>query len=101
MKVILLTDVNKVGKKDQVVEVKEGYGRNFLLARKLAVEATDANLKELNIPDYASSSAVKIGAALKDAAIQHRQEKRKLDEAFARKRESLLSQLTTTKERET
>ncbi|WP_295475845.1 type I restriction-modification system subunit M/S [uncultured Subdoligranulum sp.] len=60
-----------------------------------------ANLKELNIPDYASSSAVKIGAALKDAAIQHRQEKRKLDEAFARKRESLLSQLTTTKERET
>ena len=47
MKVILLTDVNKVGKKDQVVEVKEGYGRNFLLARKLAVEATDANLKEL------------------------------------------------------
>ena len=47
MKVILLTDVNKVGKKDQVVEVKEGYGRNYLLARKLAVEATDANLKEL------------------------------------------------------
>jgi len=47
MKVILLTDVDKVGKKDQVIDVKEGYGRNFLLARKLAVEATDANLKEL------------------------------------------------------
>ena len=47
MKVILLQDVNKVGKKDQILEVKEGYGRNYLLARKLAVEATDANLKEL------------------------------------------------------
>lgn len=47
MKVILLADVDKIGKKDQVLEVKEGYGRNYLLARKLAVEATPANLKEL------------------------------------------------------
>lgn len=47
MKVILLQDVNKVGKKDQLIEVKEGYARNYLLAQKLAVEATPANLKEL------------------------------------------------------
>lgn len=40
MKVILLADVDKIGKKDQVLEVKEGYGRNYLLARKVAVEAT-------------------------------------------------------------
>ena len=47
MKVILLADVPKVGKKDQVLEVKEGYARNFLFTKKLAVEATPANMKEL------------------------------------------------------
>ena len=47
MKVILLQDVPKVGKKDQVLEVKEGYARNFLFTKKLAVEATPANMKEL------------------------------------------------------
>lgn len=47
MKVILLEDVNKVGKKDQVLEVKEGYARNYLFAKKLAIEATPANMKEL------------------------------------------------------
>lgn len=47
MKIILLQDVPKVGKKDQVLEVKEGYARNFLFTKKLAVEATPANMKEL------------------------------------------------------
>lgn len=47
MKVILLQDVPKVGKKDQVLDVKEGYARNFLFTKKLAVEATPANMKEL------------------------------------------------------
>ena len=40
MKVILLSDVKNVGKKGQVVEVSDGYGRNFLIARKLAVPET-------------------------------------------------------------
>ena len=45
MKVILQQDVKKVGSKGDVVEVSEGYGRNFLLPKKLAVEATAANLE--------------------------------------------------------
>ena len=40
MKVILLSDVKKVGKKGEIVEVADGYGRNFLLHKKLAVLAT-------------------------------------------------------------
>lgn len=47
MKVILLADVPSVGKKDQVLEAKEGYARNYLFPKKLAVEATPANMKEL------------------------------------------------------
>ena len=44
MKLILMEDVKKVGKKGDIVEVADGYGRNFLLPRKLAAEATVANL---------------------------------------------------------
>ncbi len=41
MKVILLSDVKKVGKKGELVDVADGYGRNYLIANKLAVLATD------------------------------------------------------------
>ena len=40
MKVILLKDIKGTGKKDQILEVSDGYGRNFLLPRKMAIEAT-------------------------------------------------------------
>lgn len=48
MKVILLSDVKKVGKKGEVVEVSDGYARNFLLRQKLAVEATKRSMEILD-----------------------------------------------------
>ena len=48
MKVILLQDVKKIGKKGEVINTSDGYARNFLFPRKLAQEATDANLHILN-----------------------------------------------------
>ena len=47
MKVILTQDVKGPGKKGEVVEVSEGYAQNFLLKRKLAVEATNQAMNEL------------------------------------------------------
>ena len=44
MKVILQQDIKSVGKKGDIVEVSEGYGRNFLLPKKFATEATAVNL---------------------------------------------------------
>ena len=47
MQIILQEDVEKLGTRGEVVAVKEGYARNFLLPRKLALEASPGNLKRL------------------------------------------------------
>lgn len=47
MKVILTREIKGVGRPDDVVNVSEGYARNYLFPRKLAVPATEANLAEL------------------------------------------------------
>lgn len=48
MKVILLSDVKKVGKKGEIVDVSDGYARNFLFAKKLAVVASETGKKVLD-----------------------------------------------------
>ena len=47
MKVILLEDVKGTGKKGQVIETSDGHARNFLIPRKLGIEASKANLSDL------------------------------------------------------
>ena len=48
MKVILLDDVNKVGRRGDVRDVSDGYARNFLIPKKLALSATAGNLNNLD-----------------------------------------------------
>lgn len=70
MKVILLADVKGTGKKEQIVEVSDGYARNFLLPRKLAAEATSTAM-----------NAVKRAKAAEDhRETQRRQEAAELAE---------------------
>ena len=47
MKVVLLKDVRNIGKRDEVLNVSDGYARNFLFPQKLAVEATPGAMKEI------------------------------------------------------
>ena len=49
MKVILLEDVKSLGKKGDLVEVNNGYARNFILPKKLGVEATGKNINDLKL----------------------------------------------------
>ena len=47
MQVILIQDVNNLGGANELVTVKNGYGRNFLIPKKIAVEASPSNLKQM------------------------------------------------------
>lgn len=71
MKVILQQDVKKLGKKGEIVEVSEGYGRNFLLPRKVAVLATAQNLNVANA--QAGSKARKQAMAADEAKLMAKQ----------------------------
>ena len=55
MKVILKQDVEKLGKTGDVVKVAPGYGRNYLLPKRIAVEATAGNLKIMEIDRLAAA----------------------------------------------
>ena len=49
MDIVLLADVKALGKKGQIVKVSDGYARNFILPKKLGVEATPKNLNDLKL----------------------------------------------------
>ena len=77
MKVILLQDVKKLGKKDDIIEVSEAYARNVLLAKKVAIEATSVNLNnikqkkgsEARKAQIQAEEAVLLGAQLKKVTV--------------------------------
>ena len=70
MKVILQQDVRGQGKKGQMVEVSDGYARNFLLPRKLAVEATAENVNTMKMQDKAKAARLAEEKAAAQAAAE-------------------------------
>lgn len=69
MKVILLSDIERVGSRGTVVNVKPGYARNYLFPRKLALEATKAQFAQLDsIQKQLASKEAKITKRLTDLA---------------------------------
>ena len=58
MKVILLQDVKGKGKKGQMIEVSDGYARNFMLPRKIAVEATTDAVNTMRMNDKATQERI-------------------------------------------
>ena len=58
MKVILLQDVRGKGKKGQMLEVSDGYARNFMLPRKLAIEATADAINTMKMNDKATQERI-------------------------------------------
>ena len=71
MQIILQEDVDKLGHRGDVVTVKPGYARNFLLPKKLAVEATPGNMKALERirAALAKKTATELEAAKKQAEL--------------------------------
>ena len=71
MQIILQEDIEKLGNRGQVVEVAEGYARNFLLPRKLALEANPGNMKRLEKmrAAFAKKAAVEVADAQKLAEL--------------------------------
>lgn len=74
MKVILLADIKGVGKKDQVINASDGYARNFLFPKKLALEANNENMAKLKAKN--ESKAYKKEMDIKEAkAVKEKMEK--------------------------
>ena len=82
MEVILKEDVAKLGNRGDVIKVAEGYGRNFLLPRKLAIEATSGNKAVI---EQMKAAAVRRSAKEKSEAEELSKQFDGLEVSFARK----------------
>ncbi|MBR4428179.1 MAG: 50S ribosomal protein L9 [Clostridia bacterium] len=82
MKVLLLQDVRGTGKKDDIVEVSEGYGRNYLIPRKLAKEATAETLNSVSRAKAAEAHREEVKR--QDADVKSRELKGKVIQITAR-----------------
>src|SRR5438270_14051501 len=82
MEVILKEDIEKLGSRGDVVKVAEGYGRNFLLPRKLAIEANKGNK---TVIEQMKASAVRKSATEKAAAEQLAKQFNDVSLEFSRK----------------
>ena len=77
MNIVLLEDVKALGKKGEVVKVNDGYARNFILPKKLGVEATPKNLNDLklqkaneaNVAAEQLAAAKELGKQLEEASV--------------------------------
>ena len=77
MQVVLLEDVKALGKKGQIVNVNDGYARNFILPKKLGVEANSKNLNDLKLKKANDdriaaeqlAAARELGAKLDDSSV--------------------------------
>ena len=77
MDIVLLEDVKALGKKGQIVKVNDGYARNFILPKKLGIEATTKNLNDLKLQKANEAklaaeqleAAKELGKKLEEASI--------------------------------
>lgn len=77
MDIVLLEDVKALGKKGQIVKVNDGYARNFILPKKLGVEATSRNLNDLKLQKANDArlaaeqlaAAKELGAKLEESSV--------------------------------
>lgn len=77
MKVVLLQDVKKLGKKGEIVDVSDGYARNFILARKLGKEATSQAVNDVKMKNASEArhkaeelaAAKELGEKLKNMSV--------------------------------
>jgi len=76
MKIILIQDVKKLGKKGDIIEANDGYARNYIIPQKLGVEANNKNMNDLKLQ---KSNEVKVAQEQLDAAKQFAEDLAKLE----------------------
>ena len=73
MEVILLEDVRTLGKKGQIVKINDGYARNYVLPKKLGIEATPKNLNDLKLQkkreEKEAARAKELAASIEDKSV--------------------------------